>query len=159
VTVRVRRARPEDAAVVSAFGLALDEDEAVPGRRFTPDAVLRDGFGSQPRFIAFVAERDGEPVGFALATPSYETNWAEAGLYVGDIYVAPAARRIGVGRKLVAALAAEARRQGHGHLWWTSLPQRAEARAFYESIHATTEQVYAHALGSVAFHKLADEAE
>jgi GNAT superfamily N-acetyltransferase len=121
--IRVRRARAEDAAAVSAFGLALAEDEKVPGRRFTPEAVLRDGFGAEPRFIAFVAERGG------------------------------------VGRKLVAALAAEARRQGRGHLWWTSLPQRSDAREFYKAVAATSEQLYAHALGAQAFRKLADEAE
>src|ERR1700693_187411 len=87
-------------------------EEAVPGRRFTPEAMLRDAFAPEPRFILLVAERAGAVVGYALATPSYESNWAAPGLCVGDIYVAPSARRWGVARALVAELAAPARREG-----------------------------------------------
>src|SRR5262249_22006025 len=85
MAILARSARPEDADAVAALGLALNEEEAVPGRRFTPAAMLRDAFAAAPRFILLVGERDGVIVGYALATASYESNWAAAGLYVGDI--------------------------------------------------------------------------
>jgi GNAT superfamily N-acetyltransferase len=157
MTIVVRRARKEDAATVSAMCLALNEDEAVPGRRFTPQAMLRDAFAPEPRFILLVAERAGVVVGYALATPSYESNWAAPGLCVGDIYVAPPARRRGVARALVAALAAQARREGRAYLWWTSLPGNAGAREFYRALGSTTEHLHAHALAGDEFVRLADE--
>jgi GNAT superfamily N-acetyltransferase len=153
--IRVRQARPEDAAAISTHALALGEDEDVPGRALTPEAVLRDAFGPQPRFFAVVAEMGWRVVGYALATPSYESNWAASGLYVGDIYVAPDARRCGVGRMLVGALAAEATRRNLTFLWWTSKPQNAGAHAFYASLGATNENVRAHALFGDAFEQLA----
>jgi GNAT superfamily N-acetyltransferase len=156
--IRVRHARPEDAAAISSFGLALGEDEDVPGRAFTPEAVLRDAFGPQPRFFALVAEADEQVVGYALATPSYESNWAASGFYVGDIYVAPEARRHGVARKLIAALAAEAARRNLTFLWWTSRPENPGAHAFYASLGATHESARAHALFAAAFERLAAEA-
>lgn len=157
MTIVVRRARKEDAATVSAMCLALNEDEAVPGRRFTPQAMLRDAFAPEPRFILLVAELAGVVVGYALATPSYESNWAAPGLCVGDIYVAPPARRRGVARALVAALAAQARREGRAYLWWTSLSGNAGAREFYRALGSTTEHLHAHALAGDEFARLADE--
>jgi GNAT superfamily N-acetyltransferase len=156
--IHVRPARPADAAAMSSFGLALGEDEEVPGRQFTPEAVLRDAFGPQPRFVAVVAELDERVVGYALATPSYESNWGASGLYVGDIYVASEARRRGVGRKLVAALAAEAARRNLTFMWWTSRPHNVGAHAFYASLGATHENVRAHAVFAGAFERLAGEA-
>ena len=155
--IRIRRARRGDAATVSAFCLAFGEHETVPGRRFTPKAVLRDAFGRNPRFILLVAERGGEPVGYALATPSYESNWAVSGFYVGDVYVAPHARRSGVGRKLIAALAAKARRQGREYLWWTTLPGNSTVRRFYRAIGATTQELRAHVIARGTFSRLANE--
>ena len=131
----------------------------MPGRRFTPEAMLRDAFAPEPRFILLVAERAGAVVGYALATPSYESNWAAPGLCVGDIYVAPSARRWGVARALVAELAAQARREGREYLWWTSLPHNASAREFYRALGSTTERLHAHALACEAFARLADEGE
>jgi RimJ/RimL family protein N-acetyltransferase len=154
---RIRRARPEDCEAVARLCLALNAEEAVPGERFTPDAMLRDAFGPLPRMIVFVAEHAGEVVGYALATPSYESNWAASGFYVGDVYVAPPARRRGLGRKLIAALTAQAKRDGREYLWWTSLPHNAAGREFYCALGATTEEVHAHALVHEAFARLAEE--
>ncbi len=154
--ITVRPVRPQDADIVSAMCLALGADEPEPGNRFTPRAMLRDAFAEAPRFTLLVAERGGDVVGYALATPSYESNWAVAGLCVGDIYVAPAARRQDVARALVAALA---RREGRGYLWWTSLPHNAGARAFYARIGASDQELHAHALANDTFAQLADEGE
>jgi ribosomal protein S18 acetylase RimI-like enzyme len=155
--IRVRRARRGDAAAVSAFCLALGEHEQTPGRRFTPKAFLRDAFGRNPRFIVLVAERDGAVVGYVLATPSYESNWAASGFYVGDVYVAPKARRCGVGRRLIAALAVQARGQGREYPWWTTLPGNSAARRFYRAIGATTQELRAHVIARKVFRQLADE--
>lgn len=73
---------------------------------------LRDGFGPQARFTAFVAEHAGAIVGMVTASERYYTSWAGCTLYIQDIYVEPDRRGRGIGAALlgcVAALALERR--------------------------------------------------
>lgn len=78
-----------------------------------PDAVLaseadllRHGFGAERRFEALLALVDDKPAGFALFFPSFSTWLGRPGLYLEDIFVAEWARKLGVGRRLMARLAA-----------------------------------------------------
>jgi len=80
--------------------------------RATAHDWLRDGFGAQARFTAFVAEHAGTMVGMITASERYYTSWAGCTLYIQDIYVEPDWRGHGIGAALlgcVAALALERR--------------------------------------------------
>ncbi len=80
--------------------------------RATAQDWLRDGFGPQARFTAFVAEHAGAIVGMVTASERYYTSWAGCTLYVQDIYVEPDWRGRGIGAALlgcVGALALERR--------------------------------------------------
>lgn len=72
----------------------------------TEDDLLRHGFGAERRFEALLAFVDGEPAGFALFYPDFSTWLGRPGLYLEDLYVKEWARRRGVGRRLMARLAA-----------------------------------------------------
>ena len=73
----------------------------------------------------FVAEEDGEPVGFVAA-------WLEDHVArIGDLYVAEASRRHGTGRALVAAVIENLRARGATHLILTA---NLEALDFYERL-------------------------
>jgi GNAT superfamily N-acetyltransferase len=74
--------------------------------------LLRYGFGRERRFEALIASLDGEPVGFALFLPDFSTFSGRPGLFLEDLYVREAARRHGVGRRLMARLAAIAVERG-----------------------------------------------
>ena len=83
----------------------------------------------------FVAEVDGRVAGFAsgmmLAEPKHGLD-AE----LTAVYVAPDAQRSGIGRRLVAAVAAAQRGHGaHGLIVWVIAANKA-ARAFYEHLGA-----------------------
>jgi hypothetical protein len=80
-----------------------------------------------------------------------------AGLYVQDLYVAPSYRRWGVGRALLAALAAEARTRGLGFLWWASRAWSTEAHAFFRRFATVEEPVLAFATFGEKFEQLAAE--
>jgi GNAT superfamily N-acetyltransferase len=78
-----------------------------------PDAVLateddlrRYGFGAERRFEVLLAFVDGEPAGFALFYPDFSTWLGRPGLYLEDLFVREWARGRGVGRRLMARLAA-----------------------------------------------------
>lgn len=110
----IRWARPSDAATIVELvrALALYENEPVETVKMTEADVLRDGFGEPRRFECLLAELNGAPVGFALFFHNYSTWQGRAGLYVEDLFVTEQARGHGLGRALMAALAAVARERG-----------------------------------------------
>lgn len=59
---------------------------------------LRDGFGANPRFTAFVAEQFSALVGTVACSERYDTGWAGSTMYIQDICVVPEHRRRGIGK-------------------------------------------------------------
>lgn len=109
--LRVRAARDSDASLIVGFvrKLAMFEKEPVENVKITEADVMRDGFGENPRFEVLIAELDGAPAGFALFFSNYSTWEGRPGLYLEDIFVEENARKHGIGRKLIAAIARIAR--------------------------------------------------
>jgi GNAT superfamily N-acetyltransferase len=155
--LRVRPATVADAELLARLIEELNADQGEEGGHVDAAAVRRAGFGPTPEFRALLAEIDGEPVGYALFHPSWSTEYALAGLYVYDLYVREAARGRGVGRELVAALAALAKAEGRSFLWWNSKADNLRAHAFYRRLGAIEEAVKAHALFGAPFEALAGE--
>jgi GNAT superfamily N-acetyltransferase len=133
--IRIRAARQGDASLVVSFvrKLALFEHEPVENVRITEADVLRDGFGPNPRFEVLFAELNGTPVGFALFFPNYSTWEGRSGVYLEDIFVEESARRNGIGRKLIAALARIARERGFVRIDLSVLDWNP-ARGFYRRL-------------------------
>jgi len=106
-SITLRAATADDVGTLLGLirGLAIYEKK--------PDAVvateadlLRHGFGAVPRFETLIAFVDGKPAGFALYFPNFSTWTGKPGLYLEDIFVEEWARKLGVGRRLMARLAA-----------------------------------------------------
>ena len=102
----------------------------------TEDQLRRTLFGERPAAEVLLAHLDGETVGFALFFPNYSTFLARPGLYLEDLYVRPEARRYGVGRRLLAWLAATAVSRGCGRLEWSVLDWNEPSIAFYRKLGA-----------------------
>lgn len=154
----VRRAAADDAAALHALILDLNRDQGDPTHLLTPTHVARDLIAN-PAAIVFVAEApDGALIGYATAHPSYETGYAEHGLYVGDLYVTPAHRRQGIARALLAALARAGHARGARHLWLTAKQDNTAAHAFYRRLGSRGEAVMAFAVVEQDFLNLAAEA-
>jgi GNAT superfamily N-acetyltransferase len=157
---RVRRARVDDAEALTRLGQALNTHQGDPSTHFTAEAVRRDGFEGAPRFEAWLAERDGRAVGYALVVPAaYETSYAKAGVFVQDLFVVPEARHRGIGRALLAAVAADARRRGLEFVWWTSRTWNTESHAFFRTLATAEEPVIAFAAFGDEFTRLANEGD
>jgi len=109
----VRPARPADVPSLLAMKrqLAIQEN-AESALRATHEDWLRDGFGPQAKFAAFVAERDGAVVGMAVVSERYYTSWAGCTLSVQDIFVEPAQRGRGIASALLSHVAAYALERG-----------------------------------------------
>lgn len=100
------------------------------------DAALFPPAGSPSLFghVAVVG-REPAPIGFTLWFRNFSTWLGTHGLYLEDLYVRPSARGTGVGRALLAALAAICVERGYERLEWWVLDWNP-ARDFYHSIGA-----------------------
>lgn len=85
---------------------------------------------------AFLAEADGEAVGFALAFPG---RWRA--FYLSDLFVRPSARRRGVASALVRDVVGAARSAGMRAVTLNVGAQNARGRAFYERVGFHEESV------------------
>jgi GNAT superfamily N-acetyltransferase len=132
--IHIRAATPEDVGTLLAFVRALAAFEQMPDAVGASEAdLLRDGFGPAPRFEARLALLDGKPCGFSVFFTSYSTWEGRPGLFLEDLFVEDWARGHGVGRRLVADLAAIALARGYRRLDLSVLDWNP-ARAFYERL-------------------------
>jgi GNAT superfamily N-acetyltransferase len=135
--LQIRPAAPADVPQILAFirELALYEREP-DAVKATETGLLRDGFGPTPRFRCVLADWDGSPAGFALFFTSYSTWRGHHGIRLEDVYVTPEMRGKGIGKALLAHLAAIAVAEGCPRLEWDVLEWNTPAIGFYERIGA-----------------------
>lgn len=156
--MKVRRAEAHDAPALHALMIALNTDQGDPTELLTT-AHVAALIGGDTTVIVVAQDEDHALAGYATGHHTYETGHAEAGLYVGDLYVAPTHRRRGVARALLAALARAGHARGARHLWLTAREGNAAAHAFYRRLGARGERVMAFAVVHQDFLNLAAEAE
>lgn len=155
----IRPARDADAAAVAALINAINSLDGPLTLPMTAEIVRRDLLGAKAKAMLRVAELDGVVIGFATGTFIYDAQRHADALMLLDLYVAPEFRRRGAARALMAALAAEAKRQGAGCLWWGVDEGDDEATLFYRAIGAESEgQFSGEILEGAALDRLAAEA-
>ncbi|MFI5501338.1 GNAT family N-acetyltransferase [Nocardia asteroides] len=136
----VRRATPADVPAMVGLVHDLAEYEKAAEECTLTDAQLDAAlFGAAPALFAHVAELDGVVVGCAIWFLNYSTWDGVHGIYLEDLYVRPETRGTGLGRALVAALAAEAVAHGYSRVSWSVLTWNTPSIAFYESLGAAAQ--------------------
>lgn len=133
--VTIRPAKEADAPRIVEFvrALAAFENEPLEHIKITPEDIVRDGFGTSPRFEVLMADRDGASIGFALFFHTYSTWEGRPGIYIEDLYVEESARGSGAGLQLMAAVAGLAEERDCGRLELSVLHWNP-ARKFYERL-------------------------
>jgi GNAT superfamily N-acetyltransferase len=129
--------RPDD--VPAIYRLIRDlaaYERSLPQVTGTEDELRQTLFGPSPAIFAHVAEHEGQVAGFALWFLNYSTWLCRHGLYLEDLYVAPELRGEGLGKALLAELAALCVERGYGRLEWWVLDWNEPARGFYRSLGA-----------------------
>jgi GNAT superfamily N-acetyltransferase len=135
--IRIRPAARSDVPLLHTLITALAAYERAPEQVTGTEAMLeRALFDGESTAEAVVAERAGAPVGFALFYPTFSTWLCQAGLYLEDLFVPPEHRGTGVGRELLAHVAALAVERGASRLEWVALDWNEPAIGFYESLGA-----------------------
>lgn len=158
--ITVRAAGPEDVGSLLELIRGLAAYERQPEAVVATEAdLLRYGFGPEPRFEALLADLDGKPAGFALFFPDFSTWHGRPGLYLEDLFVLEWARKSGVGRRLIARLAAIAVERGWSALRFNVLDWNP-ARGFYERLGlAARSEWLPYGADGVALQRLAAEDE
>lgn len=154
--IDVRPAVAADADAIAAMARALSETDGGHPSRFSAEAFVRDGFGERPAFHALVAEVGGAPAGYAVFYWGYDTDSATRGVYLADLFVAPALRRRGAGRALVAGVARVARNGGARWMFWSVLKRNRGARRFYRRLAPELRDVIVCAAFGASFDRIAD---
>jgi GNAT superfamily N-acetyltransferase len=135
--VEIREAAPGDAGVLLVLIRELAAYEKLGDQvRATEDLLDRALFGDPPTAEALIAERDGEPIGYALYFSTFSTFLATQGIWLEDVYVRPEHRKAGAGRALLAAVAARLRERGGERMEWSALNWNELALGFYRGLGA-----------------------
>jgi L-amino acid N-acyltransferase YncA len=129
----VRPARPADAQPMARiYNAGVEERQATLETRPLSAADFAARIERGGRWPTVVAEQDGAVLGWA-AVGEYNPRDCYRGVGEATLYVARAARRRGIGRRLVEALAAEAERAGYWKLIGRLFPENEPSRALLRS--------------------------
>jgi GNAT superfamily N-acetyltransferase len=133
----IRTATPADIPQILTFIRALAAYEREPDAVSATEAgLLRDGFGPNPFYSCLIAERDGQPAGFAFFFFNYSTWKGCPGIYLEDIFVQPEFRGLGIGKALLKEVAAIAVEKNCPRLQWEVLDWNTPAIEFYRAMGA-----------------------
>jgi GNAT superfamily N-acetyltransferase len=139
IPASIREAREDDVpTLLEMFAELAEYEDLIHELRATEKQLREALFGSRPAAEALIAER-GDPravVGYALYFPTFSSFLASTGVWLEDLFVRPAHRREGVGRALLAAVAARLRERGGQRLEWAALDWNEPALRFYDALGA-----------------------
>ena len=121
------------ASLVREFAIFVKHEQHA---KATPDDFRRHLFGPKPAAEAALAELGGEAVGFALWFSTFSTFRGQPGLYLEDLFVKGEYRSRGIGKALLAAVAAKAVERGCGWLGWSVVNWNMPRAGFYRSLGA-----------------------
>jgi GNAT superfamily N-acetyltransferase len=137
--VSVRPIRPDDVpAVVGLVRELADYEKALSEVLLTEEQLTDALFGDAPALFGHVAVADdgvapGQVVGMALWFLNFSTWRGTHGVYLEDLYVQPGHRGSGLGKQLLATLAAVCVERGYSRLEWSVLDWNTPSIDFYKA--------------------------
>ncbi len=140
MTVVIRSAAQTDVPLIRSLIEKLAEYEGLAHECTATDELLAEAlFSDRPYAEVVIAEVDETAAGFALFFHNFSTFLSKPGIYLEDLFVIETFRGKGVGKALLAHLAALAVELGCGRLEWSVLDWNSDAIGFYRSIGATSQ--------------------
>ena len=137
MTITIRPATAADIGTIARFIRALAAYEKLSEAcRFDEASLAQHLFGPRPMAEVVLGEIDGQARGFALFFHNFSTFEGRPGIYLEDLFVEPEARGGGLGKALLAHLAALAVARDCARLEWSVLDWNAPAIGFYDSLGA-----------------------
>jgi GNAT superfamily N-acetyltransferase len=133
--IDIRPAGEHEVGLILQFIRDLARYEHLEHQVLATEERLRETlFGARPCAEVVFACLKGQPAGFALFFQNFSTFLGQPGIYLEDLYVRPEARGHGLGRRLLAWLAATALSRGCGRLEWAVLDWNEPSIRFYRNL-------------------------
>ena len=156
--VRIVSATERDVPTIVSLIKGLAEYERLAHEvEATEDGIREALFGDWPGAEVVLAYVGSDLAGFALFFHNFSTFLGRRGLYLEDLFVLPAYRGRGVGRRLLAYLARVALERKCGRMEWWVLDWNESAIRFYETIGARAmDEWTVYRLDGDALFRLAD---
>ena len=140
MNIEIRAAQPADAALIHHYITELAIYEKAEHEVVTSIAEIQQSlFAADTPAGALICEIDGQPAGYAVYFFSYSTWLGRKGMYLEDLYISPAHRGSGAGKKMLRHLARIACDAGCGRLEWSVLDWNEPAIQFYLSLGASPQ--------------------
>ena len=128
----IRKANSSDVKDIIRLLVELAVYEKEPDAvKVTEEELIRDGFGSNPRYECLLAEFNSEVVGLAFFTPRYST-WVGDTLHLEDLVVTEKMRGKGIGTLLYREFLLQAKHRGVNRVEWSVLDWNKTAIDFYK---------------------------
>ena len=161
MSLSIRSDTPADISLIGQFIRDLAEYEKLAHEvRFDEAVMAQKLFGPRPYAEVLIGKIDGTPQGFALFFHNFSTFEGRPGIYLEDLFVRPDARGSGLGKALLAKLAALAVERDCARLEWSVLDWNTPAIDFYKALGArpmdewTVYRVDGDALTGLAAHSI-----
>lgn len=161
MSLSIRAATSGDISLIGQFIRDLAEYEKLAHAvRFDEAVLAQKLFGPRPFAEVLIGEIDNVAQGFALFFHNFSTFEGRPGIYLEDLFVRPDARGFGLGKALLARLAALAVERDCARLEWSVLDWNTPAIDFYKALGAvpmdewTVYRVDGVALNNLAAHSL-----
>lgn len=141
--MQIRQATPADLDLVAPLFDGYRQFYHNPADPIVAREFIADRLGLQDSVI-FLAERDGAGLGFVQLYPVFSSAGTRPGRLwlLNDLFVAPAGRRLGVGRALMERATAHARATGATGLFLQTARDNHEAQALYRSLGYRRDDLY-----------------
>jgi len=138
----IHTAIPEDAALIAPLFDAYRQFYEQPADADAALAFITARLERGESVILLARRPDGRALGFCQHYPSFCSVLAAPIYVLYDLFVAPDARRLGLGRALLLAAEAHARATGHARMDLTTARNNLRAQALYESLGWVRDEVF-----------------
>lgn len=133
----IKTATIHDVPLILFFIKELAEYEKLLHEVVATEIILKETlFGEKAHAEVIIGYLNDQPVSFALYFYNFSTFLGRPGIYVEDLFVKPAARGQGIGKKMLSYLAYLAKKRKCGRLEWWVLDWNEPAIGFYKRIGA-----------------------
>lgn len=132
--ITLRIADKPDAPLIYGFLQKLAAHLGTPGDFKGSLQALEDfGFGADPAFEAILACREGSAVGCVLFFREFSSWRCSPGIYIQDLFVDAHVRGLGLGKRLIEAVADRARQMQASYLRLSVDAGNQSGLAFYQA--------------------------
>lgn len=138
-TLSVRRATRADVPQVFKLIKGLAAYERRPQDVTGSEEALAYWLFERRVGVVLIGELEGRAVAYALYYPVFGSFAATGSVHLEDLFVLPELRGRGLGRQLLARVAADVLAEGYTGMEWSALDWNTPAVTFYSRLGATQE--------------------